>query len=365
MIHDELIPDAKRLIDSLASTPRFAGSAGESRARKACEEELRASGYAVAEREFQFSQWPGRWGIPLISGWLLLSIAAIALTAQVAAESTALAAGVVVLAAGKVFAAGRRDRATAAMKVHRSASKNLEATRGAPALWLVAHLDSKSQAVPMLLRVVSHLALMMILAGALAIGFAGIFLASPFSHWGWVGIAALLSALPGLFCFAGNRSRGALDNATGVAAVLLTARLIPRDRSIGVLITSGEELDLAGARAWTSPARGEAMMLNCDTIDEKGGWRCFYVREPNSMCRAAEMAAKKLGLPLRIGKVIPGIITDSLAFESGGLPSVTISRGTLQTLARLHTQGDNPDRLSGAGAATATRLLAAMVEELS
>jgi hypothetical protein len=63
--------------------------------------------------------------------------------------------------------------------------------------------------------------------------------------------------------------------------------------------------------------------------------------------------------------MIPGILTDSLAFEAAGLPAVTISRGTLGTLARLHTAGDTSERIIGTGAATAARLLAAMIEELS
>ncbi|MDQ6718696.1 MAG: M28 family metallopeptidase, partial [Gemmatimonadota bacterium] len=184
-------------------------------------------------------------------------------------------------------------------------------------------------------------------------------------HWSWLAIAGSLAALPSLFCFVGNRSRGALDNATGVAAVLLAARLVSAEKSFGVLITSGEELDLAGARAWGKGPAAVKAVINCDTIDDSGGWRCMFGNRPHAIGAAAEKAAKKLGLPLRMGKMIPGIITDSLAFETAGLPSVTLSRGTLRTLARLHTSGDNPDRLTGAGAATAARILAQMVEELS
>jgi Zn-dependent M28 family amino/carboxypeptidase len=180
-----------------------------------------------------------------------------------------------------------------------------------------------------------------------------------------------LGALPSLLCIVGNKSRGALDNASGVAAVLMAARLIQPARNLGVLLTSGEELDLAGARAWTAdqpPGAGAgagAMLINCDTVDDEGGWRLMYVTHPHALDMASQRAAKKLGLPLRMGRVIPGIITDSHAFETGGLPSVTLSRGTVRTLARLHTAGDNPDRLSGLGAATAARILAQMVEELS
>lgn len=68
MRDDQLTGEAKRLIDAIAATPRFAGSDGEAKVRKLCADELRSAGFSINEREFGFSEWPGRWGIPLISG---------------------------------------------------------------------------------------------------------------------------------------------------------------------------------------------------------------------------------------------------------------------------------------------------------
>jgi hypothetical protein len=364
MIHDELTAEAKRLIDALASTPRFAGSAGENRARELCAAELRGSGYTITEREFEFSEWPGRWGIPFMS---LLLVAATAVTAAGARRDPALGGlgFTLTFVLGASIVSSRRQFATAKVKWLRSRATNLEAKRGSPRVWLVAHLDSKSQSVPMLVRVASHLALSAVIVFEMATLLLAQWGAIRNPHWSWIVAAALVAALPSLFCLAGNASRGALDNATGVAAAVLAAKLIPPEKAVGVLITSGEELDLAGARAWAGESHPGNSMINCDTVDDRGGWRCMFRNQPHALTVAAEKSAKKLGLALRMGRVIPGIITDSLAFEMGGLPSVTISRGTLRTLARLHTRGDNPDHLTGAGAATAARLLAEMVEELS
>ena len=365
MRDEELASEAKRLIGALAVTPRFAGSAEEKRARDLCAAELRALGLAVVEKPFQFSEWPGRWGIPLISGWMLASFLMMVLATRYVDPVTAMDALVWPIVAGQVWAVKRRPKATAKMKWLRSSSVNLEATRGAPKIWLVAHLDSKSQSIPMLLRVASHIALLGVIATAVALGFLEQWGAVHGIRWNVFGILALLSALPSLLCIVGNGSRGALDNASGVAAVLIAARLISSARNVGVLLTSGEELDLAGARAWAAEPPPGAMLINCDTVDDEGGWRLMYVNHPHALDMASQRAAKKLGLPLRMGRVIPGIITDSHAFETAGLPSVTLSRGTVRTLARLHTAGDNPNRLSGFGAATAARILAQMVEELS
>ena len=364
MTRDGLAADAKRLIDALASTPRFAGSAGEARARLVCETELGNSGFVVGERKFGFSEWPGRWGIPLTAGWLFLGIVVVAVGAGRNWRVGGLAFLLVVVLGNRIIRP-IRNSATRKTPWLRRMAVNIEATRGEARLWLVAHLDTKSQSIPMLFRVAGHVALLAVLAIETIALLVSAWRGGPAIHWNWFVMAGAIAAVPSLLCFVGNKSPGALDNATGVAAVLVAARLVPPERSLGILITSGEELDLAGARAWAGTAGPGAVMLNCDTIDEKGDWRCMYAKGPNVPTAAAEKAAKKLGLALRMGRVIPGIITDSLAFETAGLPSVTVSRGTLRTLARLHTAGDKPDSLSGAGAATAARLLAEMVEELS
>lgn len=105
-------------------------------------------------------------------------------------------------------------------------------------------------------------------------------------------------------------------------------------------------------------------MINCDTINDSGAWRCMYASRPQAAVVCAERAAARLGVSLRVGRIIPGILTDSIAFTAAGLPSVTISRGTLSTLARLHTAGDTSNRITGTGAATAARLLAGIIEEI-
>ena len=365
MRDDELRAEAKRLIDAIAATPRFAGSAKEYAARDLCAAEIRAAGFTTTEKEFEFSEWPGRWGIPVVSAATLV---AVLITAFTAARSAAAGAVVLpfVFVLGHSFLHRIRHKVTLGMPSMRGHSTSLEAKRGAdPRVWLVAHIDSKSQLVPMLLRVASHVALIVVVLVEIAamflvqVGLVGA------AHWGWIALAGVVAAIPSVFCIVGNKSRGALDNATGVAAVLLAARLISPEKPCGVLITSGEELDLAGARAWSSAEHPGALMINCDTVDDDGAWKCMYWNRPHAIGAAAENAAKKLGLALRMGKMIPGIITDSLAFETAGLPSVTLSRGTLRTLARLHTSGDNPDRVTGTGSATAARILAQMVEELS
>jgi len=65
-----------------------------------------------------------------------------------------------------------------------------------------------------------------------------------------------------------------------------------------------------------------------------------------------------------MGRLIPGILADSVAFADVGIEAVTLSRGTLSTLARIHTRRDTSNTLTGVGVAEASALLTALAKEL-
>jgi Zn-dependent M28 family amino/carboxypeptidase len=177
-------------------------------------------------------------------------------------------------------------------------------------------------------------------------------------------VASVLLALwllPIVFCFIGNRSRGALDNASGVAAVLIAAERA----NAGVLITSGEELGLAGARAFVSARDTKAIALNCDTIDDNGRFLAMTYGMSAKSTSALAGAATKLGVSLTKRRMIPGILADNVAFSAAGWDSCTLAKGNLTTLAFVHTSGDRNTSIRGTGIAQAAELLVAAVEELS
>jgi hypothetical protein len=358
---------AKTLLDSIARSPRFAGSATESEARAVCRRELEEAGFSCREIPFEYSQWPGRWGPPLIAA---VQAATILFVSRIAIRGGALQAiafgSVIAVLLLTLTARGKRGWIQN-LELQRSTSTNLEAIRGVPHVWLCAHLDSKSQTIPMLVRIASAIALgvVTVLAGALLLVQIFVHAQLP-SAWTSLEIAAVLSALPAVFCWVGNKSSGALDNATGVAAVLVAVNLPAASRDLGVLITSGEELGLAGARGWAQSARRDIKLLNCDTVDDRGGFRCMHTGSPPSSITAAmEKSATGLGIDLTSGRLIPGILADSVAFADLGIQAVTLSRGNLATLARIHTRRDTSNELTGRGVAEAAHLLAASTRELS
>ncbi len=366
MADAEVTRRAKTLLDQLSERPRFAGSPEEATARARCREELERAGFVCRELPFEYSQWPGRWGPPIAAAFQVAIIPVVARTAMHQGPLTALVLGAALLTALTLASGDAKRRWTAEFPLLRAQSANLEGKRGNPKVWLVAHIDSKSQTVPMLARIASSVALATITAAAfLALLFSLVEINAARSLWTVLPIAGLVAALPSMFCFVRNDSNGALDNATGVAAVLIASQSASTAQDIGVIITSGEELGLAGARAWAAGARPEMLVINCDTLDDSGSWRCMYSGpRPRRITAAAETIAGRLGLKLAGGRLIPGILADSMAFADRGIESVTISRGTVSTLARIHTRRDNSTALGAGGVADGGALLSALAKEL-
>jgi hypothetical protein len=366
MADDGLASRAKTLLDRLSQTPRFAGSAEESRARALCRHELETAGFVCREIEFEFSDWPARWGPPFAA---LVQLAILVLGIQLAKGGQPVAAAIVIIIAAVVLGAigaAIRRYGVLSFPSGRARSVNLEAARGSPRVWLVSHLDSKSQTVPMLVRIASSVAMQLVsIAIVAAVVIAATGLVMPARGWFSLQILAAIAAVPTIFCVVRNRSPGAVDNATGVVAAILAATRADAPCDLGVLVTSGEELGLAGARAWARSAPRGIRVLNCDTVDDAGGWHAMYSgAEPAGITSLARAVGAARGLPMRIDRLIPGILADNIAFSDAGIEAVTVSRGNFSTLARIHTWRDTSIALTGQGAAEAGAFLSALAKEL-
>lgn len=379
----ELDARVRALLAAIASRPRSAGSAGEARARSLAADWLRELGFTVTESHFAYSRLPGRWGTPLAG---LTSAGALAATGHLGRWGSPGAGLALLLLAGLGLLVGGRwltRHGVLRLPVMRGEGANLLAGAGAgaahPSVWLVAHLDSKSQPVSIGVRaagvvasLLSWLAMGALLLAALTI--------APIAPAGWVivTLVGVASALPLIASIVGDRSDGAVDNASGVAAVLAAVAVLPpRIRArVGVALTSGEELGLAGARAWAA-GTAPAMAINCDSVDDRGEWVIMYSgRKPESLVDAlvaAHAAAPGGALPhgrpaigdIRPRRLLPGILTDHLALTDAGWTAVTVSRGDTSTLRRIHTRRDDLSALRGDALLPTASILAGATARLS
>lgn len=356
---------------ALAAEPRPAGGEATKRAHEHCAGRLRQAGFDVVERPFSFSAFPGRFAAPVLGVWATLALLIVCACGR--AGSPAAGTVVLVVSGASLSLVGRWTAGPGVLSLPflRCEGVNLECVRGGetPPVWLVAHLDSKSQPVPMLARVVGAMLLVLCGGAALALSIeqrTG--LIGP-RVWPWCAAAVILSGLPVMLSVVGARNTGALDNASGAATVLAAIALLPPALPIGVLFTDGEELALAGARAWCAERRGRrppAVALNCDSVDDQGRLTVMTMaRASGGLVDVLRTAAREAGEPLRVMPLLPGVLTDSVAFAAAGWRTVTLSRGTARTLQRIHTHRDTLEFLDGTGIDGAARMLANTAVELS
>jgi hypothetical protein len=363
----ELVREAKLLIERIAETPRAAGTEGETRVRRFCADYLERAGFVVTEEDFSYSALPGKWGVPLVGLLSLAWFAVLGASLARAEQDHSVRAAMTFLALLFALYVGLRSQMVRPRFMLRSA-RNLVAVRGAhPAVWLMAHLDTKSQPVPMLARIAGIILAAAAVLATMVASFISLVYDIGNAFWLPVTLAGAAGSLLVLLSTVGNQSRGALDNATGVAAVLLLARGARKEAPVGVLLTSAEELGLAGAWAWVREQAGRHVVrdkryaINFDGLDDVGSLTCMS--DPDDpFAGALRRAASSRGSYLTMRKVLPGIMVDSTALGRSGWHAVTISKGNFSTLARIHTPADSPDRLSGEGVAEAVEMVANFIE---
>ena len=161
----------------------------------------------------------------------------------------------------------------------------------------------------------------------------------------------------------GNDSSGALDNASGVATVLEAAQTAAPDVPIGVMLSSAEELGLAGARTWARGRSEQGIAINCDGVDDRGALTIMYSGIPSiEIIDAIRSAADE---PTNVRRMSVGLLLDSVALTDAGWRSVTVSRGSLASLRRVHTRSDSLERLRGDGIGRTARALVLATEVLA
>ena len=350
-------------LDTIAR-PRLTGTSGAAAVTGAVRSRFQDLGYQVDDRPFEFSAWPGRFGLSA-AGAILLSASVAAgvflLSGRAVAAIVALALGGAALAAVGLFA----GRALDALPWGRQVAVNLLARRPErrPRYLIMAHRDSKSQLVPLLLR--APALVVAVLGWATLLLFALLSLADPvpeplvFS----IAIAAVLAGTVVTLCWADDESPGALDNATGVAALIGIAERESEHGDVAFLITDAEELGLAGARAAARRLPAVFGVINLDGLDDEG---TFYVLERFGWPRrglaphlalALLSAAAALDVPARRRDVPFGVMLDHMPIVNGGTTALTLMRGELSSMRRVHRPADSRERIRGAGVSAAVELV--------
>ena len=356
--------DALALLRQVAAEPRPAGSEAEDRVRQFARGRLEGAGFTVSEEWFGYSAFPGMWATPAGGAGTAMTLAIAAVLGahgHPAAALAVLVASAVLLGVGALWMA---RRGVLDLPLLRAEGVNLVARRGAPRVWLVAHLDTKSQPVPMLLRVAGVVVAALVWVVLTVVAVRAVAGADVPAAWRTLGIAGVLAALPVMASVVGARSAGAVDDGSGVATVLLAVSRLAPELPVGVLLTTAEELGMAGARAFAR-LRAPAIAINVDGVDDRGPVICMrHGRGARARVGVAHGAAS-VGTRVRDTPTIPGLLTDGVALADAGWNAVTLSRATIGTLARIHRGADDVERMRGTGVEAMARLVAAAAREIA
>jgi hypothetical protein len=271
-----------------------------------------------------------------------------------------------------------------------------------PHLYLMAHYDSKSQHLPIAVRMV--LAVLFVLSTTAFACAALLPSVASDQFVTAIGIVALVSGLPLLSLNVANESPGAIDNASGAGLVLHLAEcLVARPRlldrfQLTVLITGAEEMAIMGSLYHAKrlreglkgspkspdfgqnreifdseprvfgqaqskpPVTDDLYVLNLDGVGVDGRL-CYAASAADPLAELAREAAKHLNIPL--GRFyVAGALFDHLPFAGAGLPAlslVTIGRDSWA----VHTPNDIADKLHLRGFEMAGKVALRMIEMIT
>jgi ABC-type multidrug transport system fused ATPase/permease subunit len=259
-------------------------------------------------------------------------------------------------------------------------SKNRDETvPDVPHLYLVAHYDSKSQHMPLAVRIV--LFMLAISAGLILVVLTLLDVSSAF--YIPIGLLALASAVPLLFLDVGNDSPGAIDNASSVGLVLHLAEVLARRTDwqdklhLTILIPSAEEMTLMGSVAYVAAHEevlreqgrsGGVYILNFDGIGIDGDLyyvghsRQSYSSDRISLLTRVQNACAELDLPLkRFGFI--GALFDHIPFAQRGFDAISLI--TVGKASRsVHTPADAIDKLHVRGFDQAGRVALRVIDHM-
>jgi hypothetical protein len=365
--------------------PRRVGTGTDEEVAADIAEKLRSWGYAVERQNFTFSTAPNvfltlvvLFAILLVAimlfaqprllivadvaavAWLLLVVGFMPLNRRV--QSAALHQNERGLKWGQCYTTANliatRNRVSTTPDSATSGDRNL--LSNLPHLFLVAHYDSKSQHMPLAVRIT--LFMLAISAGLILVVLTLLEVSTVL--YLPIGLLALAAAIPLLFLDVGNHSPGAIDNASSVGLVLHLAEVLAQRTDwqdklhLTILIPSAEEMTLMGSVAYTTAhaamlrirdQNGGLYVLNFDGVGIKGDLHYVGRSHPShhgdriNLLTRVQSACAELNLPLkRFGFV--GALFDHIPFAQHGFDAISLI-AVGRASRSVHTPNDSIDQL--------------------
>ena len=361
--------DAKRAYHHIRQLafPRLVGSTGEADARAYIVEQFDTLGLEVSQEGFSFSKFPAEVLPRILCGLLIPVVLSVPWLSDQFPIPVCLASLLSLCIV--MFFTQWHQRFEGLYDVGRKhESENIVATNGikqegnTPALLFVAHYDSKSQVLPIVVRAAAYFLAIVGLVGLTTATTIKIFILVSLSNnivWSIAGIT--------VFCLlvlqinlTQNRSPGGFDNASGVGVMLEVARVVmARDekKSITFLAAGAEEYGMCGALRYIQKhankySRDHTSVINLDGLGVGSSVNAITrygipsVRTSRRLAERFKTSGESLNIKVSERKLPFGIGLDSIPIASYGFEVVTLTAGEVGKVAlKIHSAQDRSDLL--------------------
>ncbi len=350
------------------SFPRRCGSPGEKKAFQYILEHFQRYSLECDIQDFSFSPFPLSILSKLIPFIILVLLSLAVFLSTLSTVATLSITAIVILI---FLASARWNRLTERMvdRPGTQASKNIIARipndRAQREIIFLAHYDSKSQTLPLYLRVASTFLFLFCFIVSLA-GIIGVALNVPFLNRElliYPLALCLIAVLSAFFNVKGNLSPGAIDNASGIALVLELARVLQGKQNKGMcaytfVATGAEEEGLIGAFHFITKHKEQlekraTSFINFDGAGAQGKivvhdlYGIPPVRTSKELTKRVLHKAREMHMNVARGYLPFGVGVDAIPIAYQGFETISFSsRVWSRAIFCIHSSRDVPENIN-------------------
>ena len=378
--------DAERAYHHITqlAIPRLVGSAGEAETQDYIGEQFTELGLDVSWEPFVFTKFPAEVLPRILSALFGLIVLSVPWFGERFPIPVCVAC-VLSLTIAMFFTQWQKrlEGLYNVGKKHRT--ENIIAKNGAkqdgntPAFLFVAHYDSKSQVLPIAVRMLAYgIAIVGLIALTIVMLVKVIALIWLPNYIVW-GIAGMTS-----FCLlllqinlTENRSPGGFDNASGVGVMLEVARVVmarDKKKNVTFLATGAEEYGMCGALRYIQAHADEydpenIYVINLDGLGVGNGVNLITrygippTRTTRTLRNLFRTSSEALGIRLSERYLPIGVGLDSIPIASRGFETVTLTaRGVGSVALKIHSKQDQSELLNAESLQQVGELIVDVIE---
>ena len=348
--------------------PRLVGSAGETEAQDYIVQQFTELGLDVSWEPFPFTKFPAEVLPRILSALFVLIVLSVPWLGGRFPISVCFACALSLTIA--MFFTQWQKRLEGLYNVgkkHRT--ENIVAKNGAkqddntPAFLFVAHYDSKSQVLPIAVRMVAYgIAIVGLIALTLVmlVKVIALIWLPNYIVWSIAGITSFCLLLLQIN-LTENRSPGGFDNASGVGVMLEVARVMMargEKKSVTFLATGAEEYGMCGALRYIQAHADEydrenTYVINLDGLGVGKGVNLITrygippTRTTRTLGNLFRISSEALGIRVSERYLPIGVGLDSIPIASRGFETVTLTaRGVGSVALKIHSKQDQSELLN-------------------